>query len=248
MAQLREICRYTDQLLEAGSFKDYCPNGLQLEGKAEVKKIVSGVTASADLIDQAIAQGADLLLVHHGWFWKNEPSPIIGMRKRRIAKMLQSDISLLAYHLPLDAHPQLGNNVQLGQLLDIDFQPAQNQMLVTQGELPQAMSAEQLAQHLELKLGRAPLHFGHGPKQIKRVAWCTGGAQSYIQTALDMGVDAYITGEVSEATFHIAREAGIHFFAAGHHATERGGVKALGDHLAENFSIEHQFIDLINPV
>ena len=252
MVQLRELIRYCDDLLEADRFRDYCPNGLQVEGNEQVNKIVTGVTASQALIDAAIEAEADMLLVHHGYFWKGEDARVIGIKKQRIARLLESGVSLVAYHLPLDAHPVYGNNVQLAQLLDISvegrLQEGSDPAIGLHGRLASPMSGKTFAKHIADKLGRDPLHVDSMSQEISTVAWCTGAAQGYIEQAVELGVDAYITGEVSEPTVHIARETGIHFYAAGHHATERYGVKALGEHLATNFGLDVQFIDIDNPV
>ncbi len=236
-------------LMQPGGFDDYCPNGLQVEGKADVRLLVSGVTASQRFIEEAIALGADALLVHHGYFWKGESPVLTGMLRQRAGLLLQHNISLLAYHLPLDAHPVLGNNAMLGKQLGFEAAaPASDGGLVWTGCLPQPASANELAAHLERILGRVPLHFGEGAASIHRVAWCTGAAQGYLKQAAGLGVDAYITGEASEQTVHEARELGIHCFAAGHHATERYGVQALGAELAQRLGVQHQFLDCDNPV
>lgn len=249
------ILSYCNQLLQVNNFKDYCPNGLQIEGKAQIQKIVSGVTASQALLDAAIAAKADAILVHHGYFWRSEALTITGIRKRRIETVLKNNINLIAYHLPLDAHRQLGNNAQLAKVLDIDIEgivdrgAAKN--ILFYGQLEQACDVDTLAAHITERLNRAPLtlgRFDQAKQKIKRLAWCTGAAQHYLQEAAELGVDAFISGEVSENTTHIANELGIHYFAAGHHATERYGVQALGEHLAAEFGLEHQFIDLNNPV
>ncbi|UAX00093.1 Nif3-like dinuclear metal center hexameric protein [Halopseudomonas nanhaiensis] len=245
------LVQYCDELLEKQAFQDYCPNGLQVEGTPRIQRIVTGVTASQALLDAAAERQAQLVLVHHGYFWKGEPLPITGMRYRRIKTLLDNEMSLLAYHLPLDVHAELGNNVQLARLLgwEIDggLELGNPRSVGLAGRVRQACSGEAFARSLEQGLGRAPLHIAGSDRPIRRIAWCTGGAQGYIEKAVALGVDAYITGEVSEPTVHAAREHGIHFFAAGHHATERYGVKALGEHLAERFGIEHEFVDIDNP-
>lgn len=251
MAKVSQIITYCDELLNPDDFKDYAPNGLQVEGQSEVQVIVSGVTATQALIDKAIGLNADMLLVHHGYFWHGEDARLIGMKGRRVKALMQSDISLVGYHLPLDAHPELGNNAQLGKVLslqNIQIQgQGQAQGLLFTGELPEAMSADSLSQHLFDCLQRQPLHIAAGEQLIKTVAWCTGGAQSFIDQAAALGVDAYISGEISEKTTHEAREIGIHYFAAGHHATERYGVQALGEQLAAHFGLAHYFVDVDNP-
>lgn len=239
--------------LQTHEFKDYCPNGLQLEGKAEIKKLVSGVTACEALIDKAIAVKADAILVHHGYFWKGETTPIVGMKKRRIAKLLAADISLLAYHLPLDTHPKMGNNIQLahrlGLLVDGGLQPESKHPVGLVGSLEKSQSIAEWSSLIARQLGREPLVISHDVEQpVKRVAWCTGAAQSYIEQAIEQGADVFLSGEISEPTVHIAREAGITYIAAGHHATERYGVQALGERLQQHFGIEHCYIDIDNPV
>ena len=251
MPQLQELSTYINDYLRINEFADYCPNGLQVEGQARVEKIATGVTASLAFIEQAIAWGAQCLLVHHGYFWKNERAQIIGMKKQRLQALLNNDVSLLAYHLPLDAHPVVGNNVQLAQRLGISsLAPLQKNAKTPIGNigmLATSVPAEEFVAHCEKVLGRAPIHIEGGPKQVQRIAWCTGGAQSMIDDAVEQGVDVYLTGEISEQTVHIARECGLHFIAAGHHATERYGVQALASHLQENFELEHQFFDIDNP-
>jgi dinuclear metal center YbgI/SA1388 family protein len=240
-----------EAFLNVNAISDYCPNGLQVEGKAQIQRIVSGVTASQALIDAAIELQADAVLVHHGYFWKGEDQRVIGMKQRRLKALLTHDINLLAYHLPLDVHPEVGNNVQLGQRLGLTvsgpLEPDNPRNVGLIGELAVPLSADAFALRIEQALGRAPLVIDH-QQPIKRVAWCTGGAQGYIEQAIAAGVDAYITGEVSERTFHEAQENGISFFAAGHHATERYGVQALGEWLAVRFGIEHHYVECPNPV
>lgn len=252
MVSITELVNYADDLLAVHQYKDYCPNGLQVEGKKSVQTIISGVTASQALLDAAVKAGADALIVHHGYFWKGEDPRVIGMKKNRLHTLLSSGTSLLAYHLPLDDHPELGNNVQLAKRLNLTpkgkFGRAPGDEIGVYGSIFQAMTAEQFAKHLHNVLGREPLHIAGHSAHIETVAWCTGAAQSYIEQAVMTGVDAFISGEISEQTVHIARETGIHFFSAGHHATERYGVQALGDHLAQHFNIKHRFIDIDNPV
>lgn len=253
MSQLNEIVDYCNDLLSIHEFKDYCPNGLQIEGSAEVNYIISGVTACQDLIDAAIEKQADAILVHHGFFWKNEDPVITGVKRKRIQRLLENGISLLAYHLPLDAHPELGNNIALAEKLGINVagcsQQGSTKGLLWNGELAVASSAEEFALHIENRLGRAPLHLADAEnRQIKTVGWCTGGAQQYIEEAAAQGLDAYISGEVSEQTFHLAKELNIHYFAAGHHATESYGVQALAQHLKSKFALRTEFIDIHNPV
>lgn len=249
---LYELESHLNQLLNIGRFRDYGPNGLQVEGRAEVNRIMTGVTASQELLDAAVELNADAVLVHHGYFWKNESPVIRGMKKRRIATLLKHDISLFGYHLPLDAHPELGNNAQLANLLGIEIEGVMDerelQGVGNIGSLSVPQSLETFGQHVEHVLGRKPLLISGGNQLIRRIAWCTGGAQGYIQQAFELGADAYLSGEVSEHTVHNARENGIHYIAAGHHATERYGIKALGEYLADRFGFEHNFLDLNNPV
>ncbi len=247
MAKRVEILSKINEWLQPENFQDYAPNGLQVEGKAEVSKVITGVTASQALIDAAVEHNADMILVHHGYFWKGEDQTIRGMKKNRIKQLLDNDINLVAYHLPLDDHPEYGNNRQLADILGIQ-NPRPMGGLVWQGELPESMTSEKLGLHLARALHRQPLHVGSGPEHIRTVAWCTGAAQGFINVAIEAGLDAYISGEISEPTTHTARESGIHYFAAGHHATERYGVQALGEALAQTFGVKHQFIDCDNPV
>ena len=247
MATRIDILKKIDEWLQPENFQDYAPNGLQVEGSENVSVVVSGVTASQALIDEAVKQNADMILVHHGYFWKGEDQTIRGMKKNRIKQLLDNDINLVAYHLPLDDHPEYGNNRQLANVLNIqNATPIGG--LVWQGELSEPMTPEAFGLHIARALHRQPLHVGSGPEKIKTVAWCTGAAQGFINAALNAGVDAYISGEISEPTTHAARECGIHYFAAGHHATERYGVQALGEALAREFEVKHQFIDCDNPV
>jgi len=247
--QIDDIVSYLDAFLNVSQFKDYCPNGLQVAGKKEIGHIVSGVTASQALLEAAYAQNADLILVHHGYFWRNENPCIVGLKRNRLAFLLQHELSLLAYHLPLDAHPTLGNNAQLGRVLGFEnTQFAGEQNLIAYAELGQAVTLEQFSRHVEATLKRSPLVLGDQQKMIKKVAWCTGAAQGYMEQAIALGADVFISGEVSEQNTHLARETGVAYISAGHHATERYGVQALGAHLAEKFAIRHTFIEIENPV
>lgn len=249
MAELSAVVEYANELLKINQFKDYCPNGLQVEGRSQVKKIVSGVTACQALIDEAIQEQADLLLVHHGYFWRGEDASITGIKQRRIKVLLNNGVSLLAYHLPLDAHPELGNNANLAVKLGFQIEGVLTSELIgNYGSLAQVVDVEGLAARISIALEREPLVIPAGPEKIKRVGWCTGAAQNYIDQAISLGLDAYISGEISEQTVHQARESGIHYFAAGHHATERYGVQSLGERLAQQFDISHQYIDIDNPV
>jgi dinuclear metal center YbgI/SA1388 family protein len=249
---LPTLVQYCKDLLSVDEFRDYCPNGLQVEGRPVIKKIISGVTASQALLDAAVGMNADLILVHHGYFWKGENESIVGIKKRRINTLLSNDMSLLAFHLPLDAHSVLGNNAQLAKKMNwkivsgLDGELGRAIGMV--GELEKPQMAEQLCAEFSQKLSRPVQHIQGITRPIKKIAWCTGGAQGYIEKALEEGVDAYISGEISEQTVHIAREAGIDYFAAGHHATERYGVQALGEHLAAHFGIEHSYVEIDNPV
>jgi dinuclear metal center YbgI/SA1388 family protein len=249
---LKEFESKLSQLLKPEQFNDYCPNGLQVQGRSQIQKIVTGVTACQALIDAAALQNADTILVHHGYFWRGEDQSITGLKKARIGKLLEHDINLFAYHLPLDVHSELGNNVQLAKLLEIDIEgdiyKQNNHSLVLEGRLKQTRNFEEFSDFVSRCLNRPCFAVQGGSKEINSIAWCTGAAQNYIEMAVAAGVDAYLTGEVSEQTVHIAREAGIHFFAAGHHATERYGVQAVGNYLADEYKIEHQFIDIDNPV
>lgn len=252
MTTLPEMLSLLEKTLESSRFQDYCPNGLQVEGRHEIKKLVTGVTASRALIDEAIARGADAILVHHGYFWKGEDPVITGMKRHRIKSLLVNDISLIAYHLPLDAHPELGNNATLAKKLGITvasgLDPLNPRSVGNAGYFSEALSPADLKARLHRVLGREPLHIDAGPSLIKRVGFCTGAAQGYIDQAVAQGLDAYITGEISEQTVHVARECGIHFYACGHHATERYGVQAVGNMLADALGVEHCFIDIDNPV
>lgn len=249
MVKINELNHYTQQLMQVARFKDYCPNGLQVEGRAEINKIVTGVTASMALLEAAHQAGADLILVHHGYFWRNEAPELVGIKRKRIKFLLEHDINLMAYHLPLDAHGELGNNVQLGKLLGFD---AQNYTgaddLIACAELAADLPLSVIANLVEQRLGRPVLTIGEATQSIKKVAWCTGAAQGYIDQAIALGADLFISGEISEQTVHQSLESGVAYISAGHHATERYGVQALGRHLAEKFDLEHVFIDIHNPV
>ncbi|WP_111414269.1 Nif3-like dinuclear metal center hexameric protein [Billgrantia lactosivorans] len=247
-----DLVRACDTLLDAPAFKDYTVNGLQVAGRDEVRRVMSGVTACQALLDEAVSWSADLLLVHHGYFWKNEPVAITGIKQRRIRTLLLNDINLLAYHLPLDAHAELGNNAMLARRLGLRVEGCADgelgQGLVWLGSLPEAASAAGLARHVGERLGRQPLLIeAPASGAVRRVAWCTGGAQDMIVTAWEAGAEAFISGEISERTTHLARELGIHYLAAGHHATERYGVQALGAWLAQEYGVEHRFVDIDNP-
>lgn len=248
---LTNLVAETDRLLDAARISDYCPNGLQVEGRPQVRRIVSGVTASQALIDAAIAAEADVLLVHHGYFWKGEDARVVGSKQRRLKALLAHDISLLAYHLPLDVHAELGNNVQLAHRLGIEVEdalvPGNPKVIGLQGSLPQPLLAGEFAARVEQVLGRTPL-LVNPQRRVSRIGWCSGGGQGYIEQAIAAGVDLFLTGEASEQTYHSAVENDIAFIAAGHHATERYGVQALGEYLASHFALEHRFIDCPNPI
>ena len=244
--QRDELIAYIDALLEASTYKDYAPNGLQVEGRAQIRKVVTGVTACQALIDAAIEKQADAILVHHGYFWKSEPQQIIGFKQKRIKSLLQNDINLFGYHLPLDGHCDLGNNAMLAKLFDIDV-TEQDGLLFT-GRLKQPQSIKKFHALVTERLQREPLWLPGGPQMIQQISWCSGGAQGFIDQAIAKGSDLYISGEVSEQTTHLAKECGIHYFAAGHHATETLGVRALGEHLADKFGLDVEFIDIPNPV
>jgi len=250
MTTLVELVATANRVLHPESFQDYCPNGLQVEGRASVRKLVSGVTASLALLEAAYAAGADAIIVHHGYFWKNEAPAVVGMKRKRLQFLLENDLSLLAYHLPLDAHPELGNNAQLARRLGIrvtgGLQMSANP-IGNIGELPQPLAASVFADVVSRALGRKAQLIAGGSHPIKTIAWCTGAAQSYIEEAAAHGVDAFLSGEISEPTVHVARELGLHYIAAGHHATERYGIQALGEYLAGELDVEHQFIDIDNP-
>ncbi len=248
---LSTLVEEADRFLNAARIADYCPNGLQVEGRPQVRRIVSGVTASQVLLDAAVEAEADVVLVHHGYFWKGEDARVTGMKRRRLQTLLGHDISLLAYHLPLDLHPEVGNNVQLARQLEITVEgpldPENPKVVGLLGSLAEPMTARDFARRVQEVLGREPL-LVEGTGMVRRIGWCTGGGQGYIDDAIAAGVDLFLTGEASEQTFHSARENGVSFIAAGHHATERYGVQALGDYLARRFAIEHLFIDCPNPV
>ncbi|WP_428241963.1 Nif3-like dinuclear metal center hexameric protein [Gynuella sp.] len=249
--QRTDLQRYLDKLLNVADIRDYCPNGLQVEGRNVIQKIVTGVTASQKLIDRAIELQADAIIVHHGYFWKSESAPIVGMKRKRIQALMTHEINLFAYHLPLDVHPQFGNNIQLAQLMGVNAVASLGDLcsnaigLVTEFERPRP--GAEVRQWLEDLLSFPVIHVEQS-KPIKTLALCTGAAQGFIDEVAALGVDAYLSGEISEPTVHAAEEQGIHYFAAGHHATERYGVKALGEHLAAQFDVAVEFVDLPIPV
>ena len=252
MATLADIIQWCDSTLKSHEFKDYAPNGLQIEGKTEVNKIVCAVTASQTAIDAAIAQGADLLLVHHGYFWKGEAYPITGMRGKRIKSLIQHDISLVGYHLPIDSHPTLGNNAAIADLLELQnieaLDPTERHPIGNIGYLKSAMSPEAFKAFVSERLGFDAIHLPCDKSTIQKVGFCTGGAQDYIAKAALQNCDAYISGEVSERTFYEAAELGVHYYACGHHATEKYGVQRLAKAISEQFNIEYSYFELNNPI
>lgn len=249
MVHRDEIHAALNSLLKPDLFKDYCPNGLQIEGKEQIGHVVTGVTACQALIDAAVDCGADAILVHHGYFWRDEDPCIRGMKGNRIKSLLASELSLFAYHLPMDCHPWLGNNAGLGRAMGFnDFGPMRAEdgtFPVFSAVLSAPIPVVDIASRLTEALGREILV--EGERMISSVAWCTGGGQGYIGEAADAGADLYVTGEVSEQTIHVARERGLAFIAAGHHATERFGVQAVGEFLATEMGIKHTFVDIDNP-
>jgi len=242
---------YLNDFLQISHFKDYCPNGLQVQGKKNIKTIVTGVTASLELIEEAIKVKADAILVHHGWFWKNDDPRIVGQLHKRLTLLMQHELNLFAYHLPLDQHPKVGNNVQLAKVLGfhIEGQSKENDLVwFGKPSKNKKLLLKELSEQLETKLNRKPLVIGDLNKEIKKVAWCTGGAQGYIQIAANLDADVYISGEISEQTTHASKELDIAYISAGHHATESYGVQALGKYLAQELGIRHIHIDVPNPV
>jgi dinuclear metal center YbgI/SA1388 family protein len=247
-----ELAAYLHELLACADFEDYAPNGIQIEGSKQIKRICTAVTASLEAVKQAVDLQADALLVHHGYFWKGETPVLTGMKRERIAKLIEHNISLFAYHLPLDCHAEFGNNACLGRLFDLNsiktHKIGKTRDLLWSGSLPKSMTATNFTRHLHKKLEREPLYIQGTEKPIQRLAWCTGAAQDFIEDAYNLGVDAYLSGEVSERTYYQAKELGIHYFACGHHATERYGIQALGNHLAYKYELECHFLDSSNPV
>lgn len=249
MIEARALRDYCDSLLDPTAYRDYAPNGLQVEGERPIQRLVTGVSACAALIEAAIAAAADAILVHHGWFWKGEDPCLVGPKGRRARLLIGSGASLLAYHLPLDAHPRFGNNATLGArlgILECMASPVGDGLVWT-GRLERPQPPAAWAQSVGDRLGRGPILVDPGRARIERVAWCTGAGQGYLEAAAGLGVDAYLSGEISEQTTHLAREHGIAYLAAGHHATERYGVQALGTHLADHFDLQHLFIEVTNP-
>ena len=247
--QRAELDSYLEHYLEVARFSDYCPNGLQVEGGERVERIVTGVTASLELLTAAIAANAQAVIVHHGYFWKGEDLRVVGVRRRRLALLLENNLNLYAFHLPLDAHIEVGNNAALARVLGLSIEGRCGEHdLVFHGRAEADMSLGDVAARISQRLERDPLVIGDMSRPVKRIAWCTGAAQGYFEDAVRAGVDVYVSGEISEQTVHLARESGVAYIAAGHHATERYGVQALGAHLAQRFALEHQHIDIANPV
>jgi dinuclear metal center YbgI/SA1388 family protein len=250
MIERKQLLDAFDALLQPERFKDYCPNGLQVEGRREIGRLVSGVTASLALIEAAVVARADAILVHHGLFWRGHDGRVTGWLRQRLGLLLQHNINLYAYHLPLDAHAELGNNAQLGAVLGLVPQERfGEQQLGWLGEAPAAVMAspQALAGHIETILGRSVTLVAGKAGAMQRVAWCSGGAQGYFEEAMAAGADVFVTGEISEPQAHLARECGVSFIACGHHASERYGAPALAAHVAAQYGLEHQFIDIDNP-
>jgi dinuclear metal center YbgI/SA1388 family protein len=248
MAERERIESSLNELLKPEGFRDYGPNGLQVEGRREVRRIASGVTASLAFIDAALAAGADTLFVHHGLFWRGQDGRLTGWLKERVARLLRADVNLFAYHLPLDAHPELGNNAQLGLRLGLQADARfGEQDLGFIGSATDATHAQALAARVQHALGREPVLLPGDGRPLHRIAWCTGGAQGQFEAAIAAGADAYLTGELSEPQAHLSRETGVAYLACGHHATERHGAPAVAAHIAAQFGLEHRFIDIDNP-
>jgi len=240
---------YLNTLLEASRFRDYCPNGLQVEGRVQIQTIVTGVTASQALIARAIELQADAIMVHHGYFWRGENACLRGIKHQRIAALIKHDINLYAYHLPLDAHTELGNNAQLAKKMNIAIEGSfGEQSIALYGSFETPTTLHELNAKLMQLLGRQPLIIGDPSKSVRRIAWCSGAAQHVFEAAISLEVDAYLTGEISEQNVHTARETDTAFISAGHHATERYGIQALGEHIAQQFGLCHYFVDVENPV
>lgn len=247
-----DLTKFCDELLQADKFSDYCPNGLQVDAGTPISKVVTGVSACQALIDRAIALEAQAILVHHGYFWRGESAPLVGIKGQRIKTLFRHNISLIAYHLPLDAHTVLGNNAVLANELDLTITGAlypHEKYPVGNVATCSPISSMDFAQKIAKVLGRTPLHISTNPARIlTKIAICTGGAQDMIEQAYQMGCQAFVSGEASERTTHLARELGVDYFGAGHHATERGGVRALGEHVAKTLGVEVVFVDIDNPV
>lgn len=247
--QLKELNNYLTQFLQPERFSDYCPNGLQVEGKQEVQKIVTGVTASLALLERAEAANADAILVHHGYFWRGESPTVTGIKMRRLKFLLAHNINLFAYHLPLDAHVEIGNNVMLGDVFGFELAGwLDDKNLIAWSTLKVPQPLHTIVDHISTKLKRPMQVIGDTSNLVRTVAWCTGAAQGYIEQAIVNNMDVFISGEISEQTVHLARESKTAYISAGHHATERYGIQALGEHLAYKFNVQHEFIDIDNPV
>lgn len=248
--KLTQILDYTNCLLEPNRYKDYAPNGLQVEGDGrDIQRICCAVSASLAAVNEAIQKGADALFVHHGWFWKHDDPRIIGIRRNRIRTLLQSGTALVAYHLPLDDHPEFGNNALFGKVLGLRPEGRFGEDdLGWIGTFHETTTVENLSKKVSTVLGRTPLIVGSESRPIRRVAWCTGAAQDYLEAASEAGADVFLSGEISERTTHIARETGVPYFSCGHHATERFGIRALGEKVHDQFGIDVEFIDIDNPV
>lgn len=245
------FAKYLEQALDITRFRDYCPNGLQVQGQHEIRTLVTGVTASLALIEAAAATGAEAILVHHGYFWRGEDPRVIGPKQKRLKMLLDRDINLFAYHLPLDMHPEFGNNAQLARRLGLTAEGrfGENDIgWIGTAEEPNLHTVGDVANHIEARLGRVPMVIGDPRQPLAKIAWCTGAAHGMLSDAIDAGASVYLSGEISEPTVHLARETGVAYIACGHHATERYGVQALGEHLARHFGIQHHFIDIANPV
>ncbi len=251
MVNLTDLASYGNRTLDTSRFDDYCPNGLQVAGREPINTLVTGVTASDRFLELAIERRADAVLVHHGYFWKGENAALVGMKYRRIQRLIQANVGLLAYHLPLDCHAEFGNNAQLAARFNLNVTATHTAghvpNLLWQGELATAETAQTFSERVSAALGRTCLAVGRTDHPIRRVAWCSGGGQRFINQAAVLGVDAYISGEISEQSLHEAEEQGVLYIAAGHHATERYGVQAFGAHLAQHFNIQHEHIDIDNP-
>lgn len=252
MITRNELSSYLHDFLSCGRYNDYAPNGIQVEGKEQIQRICTAVTASDEVISRAVAWQADALLVHHGYFWRGEEPVITGIKRQRISKLLNNNLSLFAYHLPLDCHLEVGNNACISKLLQAEsvqmHTAGTTENLLWSGQLTQPMTGQELSLFLEKVFNRAPLYIAANEKKIQSIAWCSGGAQDFIEDAKLLGVDAYLSGEISERTYYQAKELGVHYYSCGHHATERYGIQALGNHLAQSFQVEHLFLDSDNPV
>ncbi|TAL63769.1 MAG: Nif3-like dinuclear metal center hexameric protein [Legionella sp.] len=247
-----ELTQYLDEFLNCRRYQDYAPNGLQVEGKEQIQRLCTAVTASDEVISQAVAWQADALLVHHGYFWRGEDPTIVGIKRQRISKLLNHNLNLFAYHLPLDCHIELGNNACLAKLFAVNnvqmHKVDKVENILWSGELNKEQSIAEFGQFIEKQLGRTPQIISAQEKPIRRIAWCSGAAQDYLEQASRLGVDAYLSGEISERTYYQAKELGINYFCCGHHATERYGIQALGKQLTSQFALEHCYIESDNPI